>query len=357
LRIEAAGIIARMPRRTGAWIPAAVAAAVVAAVATEARAQSCGGCAGPGTPGGAAQRTWLEEGGWSARLTGEYEVKDQTYKGHHRVPNDFDETLRIHRINLAMRYGLDDDWTLGLDLTDPEFQYRLKPPGGERTEIVVHGPGDTIARAGRRIYLEAPEEPPAPWPTWDIPGLREERLDELAGASEIDRAALTIWAGVSIPTGDVKKPNPAYVTNDFSVTNLQTGTGTFDPLLQARVDVPLGVWRLFTEASAVVPLVENRHDYKTAQTLSFGVGAEFDVAPQLHVRLAATFQRVGNDEYQGEDVGVGGGKWVYVTPGLAWDLTDRLTLDVGVRCTAFRDTDTKLVDSGAAIQVGLTLNF
>lgn len=332
-----------------------VAAGLVLAVAAEARAQSCGGCAAPGAPGGGAQRSWLEDGGWSIRATSEYEVRGRTYRGHRRVVNDFDETLRIRRFGLALRYGLTDDWTIGLDLSDPEFRYRLRPPGGRRAEVVVRGPGDTVARIGRRFDLTGTDDPapdrPLPFDdrgTGDASRVR---------ARPIEAPTLTLWAGVSIPTGDVRKPDASIVTRDFSVSNLQTGTGTIDPVLQARIDVPRGALRFFAEATAIVPLTENRHDYRTGATLAVGAGAELDLGSGLHARLAATFQRVGNDEFRGDAVGVGGGKWVYVTPGLAWDVSDRATLDVGVRLTALRDADTKIVDSRVAFQAGLTFRF
>lgn len=326
-------------------------AAACAGVADTAWAQSCGGCAAPAAPGGGAQRTWLEEGGWSARLSSEYEVKDRTYRGHRRVVNDFDETLRVRRVNLGLAYGLTDDWTAALELSDPEFRYRLKPPGGRRVDLTVDGPGDSVLRVGRRFRLVG-EEPAGAGGALS-PGFPAPPPEPRGGAVP----TFTVWAGVSVPTGDVKKPDPAIVRRDFSVSNLQTGTGTFDPVLQARVDLPHGRWTFFSEASAIAPLYENRHDYRTATTLAFSVGAERALGAGLHARLSATFQRVGTDEFRGDDVGVGGGKWIYVTPGLAWDVSESVTVDAGVRLTAMRDADTKIVDSRAAFQLGVTVRF
>jgi hypothetical protein len=345
-------------RRTVAALVPVAGLCAAAALADPAYAQSCGGCAGPAVPGGGAQRTWLEEGAFSARLSAGYEVKDETFKGHGKVPNDFDETLRIRRLDLALRYGLSDAWTAGIDLSDPEYHYRLKPPGGERQDIVVRGPGDTVLRVARRFDLEE-EEPEAAAPANPLLYIdpREERIGSLLGVRPIDVPTVTVIAGLSLPTGDVKKPNPAIVNQDFSVSNLQTGTGTFDPLLEVRFDLPKDEWRFFAQAAALVPLAENRHDYKTAATLAFTVGAERDLGGAWRAGLAATFQRVGTDEFEGDDVGVGGGKWVYVTPSLAWDVSERATLDAGVRIVAFRDADTKLVDSDASFQVGLTIRF
>lgn len=344
----------REPR--AAWVRVAAAATCVAgltAAAADARAQSCGGCAAPGAPAGGAQRSWLARDDWTARVTSELEVRDRTFRGHRRVVNDFDETLRIRRVSLSLRYGLTDDWTAGLDLSHPEFRYRLKPPGGRRTDLTVRGPGDMVLRVGRRFTR--PDDGPIAYPRWDAGSGAGPRAP--LGGQPIDVPTLSAWAGVSIPTGDVRKPNASVVNRDFSVSNLQTGTGTFDPVLNVRLDLPLGAWRAFADASAVLPFAENRHDYRTGATIAFAVGAEHDLGDAVRARLTTTFQRIGNDEFRGEAVGVGGGKWVYVTPGFAWDMTERATLDVGVRCTLLRDTDTKLVDSGVALQIGLTIRF
>jgi len=155
----------------------------------------------------------------------------------------------------------------------------------------------------------------------------------------------------------VKRPDAGIVTRDFSVSNLQTGTGTFDPLLQARVDLPLRGWRLFGLASASLPLMENRHRYRTASSLSAGAGVERDLLPSLRASLSATFQRTGTDRFRGESVAVGGGRWGYLSPGLSLDLGGGASFDASVRFTVWRDAATKIVDSGFVLQAGLTFDF
>ena len=54
---------------------------------------------------------------------------------------------------------------------------------------------------------------------------------------------------------------------------------------------------------------------------------------------------------------MGGGKWIYVVPGVAWQITDTLSLDAGVRVPVWRHTETKLADSSIVYQAGLTLFF
>jgi hypothetical protein len=337
-----------MPARSTAAL-ILLAAGLVVTLAESARAQSCGGCAGPPPAGsGAAEGSWLMKGEGSVRLSEEYEVKDRSYKGAHSVANDFDETLFVSRTAVDLRYGVTDDWSVELTATYPHFTYRLEPPGGERRKLRFRGPGDTFVALGRQIVFgdERAEMPPG-FP--DVPNLPEEPPRE--------PVRLALWGGVSLPTGSAEKPNPAVVNQDVSVSNLQTGTGTFDPFGRVRVEVPQKGWTPFAEAAGRFPLYENRYRYRTADSESLSVGAEAPVAPKLSASLAAMWQRTGRDEFRGSNVGVGGAKWIYLVPALSWDVTASATIDVGVRVPVWRRTDTKLSDSSYVLQAGLTWRF
>lgn len=274
------------------------------------------------------------------RLSEEYEVKDRSYKGSRRVANDFDESLFVSRTALDVRYGLTDDWSADLTATYPHFTYRVMPPGGERIKQRFRGPGDTFLSVGRRI-------------TWDddddikMPTMHERH----------DAPLLSLWGGVSLPTGTPEKPDPVRVTQDVSVSNLQTGTGTFDPFARARIEKPIDRWNAFAEFDVLFPLYENRYRYRTADTEAFVVGASTSVVSKLSASLGLMFQRTGRDEFRGENVGVGGARTAYVVPGLSWRLTDAASLDVGVRVPFYRWTETKLSDSNAVFQIGLTYGF
>jgi hypothetical protein len=329
-----------------------LAAGLVVTLAEPAWAQSCGGSAGPPPAGcGAAEGSWLTKGKGSVRLSEEYEVKDDSYKGAHRVANDFDESLFISRTALDVRYGVTDDWTADVTATYPHFTYRLKPPGGERTKQRFRGPGDTFVSLGRQIVFgETPHHDAAMAP--DIPGLPT--LPEEPAHRPV---FLSLWGGVSLPTGEAEKPNPAFVNSDVSVANLQTGTGTYDPFFRARAEWPQQGWTPFAEAAIRAPLYENRYRYQTADTEAIVVGADVPVVPKLTASLSTMWQRTGRDEFRGHNVGVGGARWIFLVPALAWDVTASTTLDVGVRVPVYRRTDTKLSDSSYILQAGLTWRF
>ena len=330
--------------------------AALVSFAGTAQAQSCGGSAGPSLgAGAAAEGPWLKEGKGTARLSAEYEVRDETFKGKDEVPNDFDESVFITRVALEIRYGITDDWTASVTPTYPHFTYRLKPPGGERVKQVFRGPGDTLVALGRRL-MGSEAAPAAPCevdtPAEGGPMLFHEKEEPPRPWS------LALWGGVSLPTGTPEEPNPAVVTSDVTVANLQTGTGTFDPFLRARLDwEPATTWSAFAEASVLYPLYENRFDYRTADSESLVVGASVPLVKRFSGSLSLMWQRVGTDEFEGEDVGVGGAQWIYVVPGLGWQITDSLFLDASVRLPLWRHTETKLADSNAIWQAGLTFYF
>jgi hypothetical protein len=314
-------------------------AVCAAALSEPAQAQSCGGSAGPSMTCGAPNENdaWLASGRFALRLSHEYEHKDGSFKGSRRVTNDFNESLFINRTALQARVGVTDEWTADLTATYVRFTYRLKPPFpfNVRTEQEFDGLGDTFLLFGRRVDV-APARGP----------------HDMSPAPQ-----LSLWGGVALPTGSPEKPDPFFVTRDVSVANLQTGTGTFDPLLRARLEWPRDGWTFFSEAAVRFPVYENRYRYRTGDVETLAVGGAVAIVPRLSASLTLTAQRVARDTFDGDDVGVGGARWLFVGPGIAWSITDDATLDFGVRVPVMRRTETKLSDSKSIWQIGLSWRF
>lgn len=281
--------------------------------------------------------SWLKAGRWSVRLSEEYEVRDRSYKGSHRVVNDFDESLFISRAAVQARVGLTDDWTGELTATYPHFTYRVRPPGSERIKERFRGPGDTFVLFGRRVDIGPAHDP--------------------ASHDMTPPPLFSLWAGAALPTGSPERPNPAIVTRDVSVSNLQTGTGTFDPMARARLEWPRESWIFFAETDVRFPLYENRFRYRTGDVEALSVGAALPVVSKLTASFAITGQRTARDQFRGSDVGVGGERIVYAEPGLAWSLSDSATLDFSVRLPVGLHADTKLSESNSVLRLGLTLRF
>jgi hypothetical protein len=321
------------------------------ATAGSAWAQSCGGSAGPSIAGGASSAgSWLKKGELAARLSEEYEHKDRTFEGAHSVVNDFDESLFIRRTALDVRFGVTDDWSLELTPTYSHFTYRVKPPFGARFVQEFRGFGDTLVAVGRKL---ASEGECAPRFGIDPAAAGVASPAEAHGASWL----LTGWVGLWTPTGEAERPDPRIVTRDVSVANLQTGSGTFDPFLRLRYERTADPFSLFAELDVRWPVGENRYDYRTADSEAVVVGAAMPVVSRVAASLSVMGQRVGRDQFDGEDVGVGGARWIYLVPGAIWQVTDAAALDLSVRIPVYRRTDTKLVDGNAAFQLGLTWRF
>ena len=329
----------------------ALAAAALLAAASPADAQSCGGCAGPAvTSSPGAERPWPAAGALRLRVFDEYEVKDRSYRGTDRVVNDFAEDLYVNRLGATFRLGLPDDWAAEATFTYVHFSYNLKPPGArDRIKLTFKGPGDTSLLLGRAFELGESESVRAP-----VEGMFDPTPEP---EPERRRPLLGIWLGVSAPTGDPERPDPRIVTRDVSVTNLQTGTGTWDPQGRVRLEIPGGDVTWFTELGARVPVSENRYDYRTGAVYAAAAGLGVPVTSRLSGGFALTFQEVERDRFRGDDVAVGGGRWLYATPSVSYQVTDALAVDLSVRLTVWRDVDTKLSDSRYAAQIGLTWSF
>lgn len=338
------------------FLPVISALLLVTALAGNARAQSCGGCTGPGVTSSPSGNAQTGPGRFRLRLWEEYEVKDRSYRGRHRVANDFAEDLYVNRLGATLRCGLDDAWAVEATVTRLHFAYNLKPPGAAaRTRRAFDGPGDTSLFVGRTFDLRSPRPAAGAESLFD-----EDRLSIPDEPLPRTRLRLSIWMGVSAPTGDPERPDPRIVTRDVSVSNLQTGTGTWDPQMRVRLDADPGshselAW--FAELATRVPVTENRYDYRTGAVAAVSAGVSGGLADRLTGGLAVTHQRVERDTYRGDRVAVGGGRWVYVTPSLRYAFTDRLAVDLSVRVAVWRDVETKLSDSRSAVQLGLELAF
>jgi hypothetical protein len=209
------------------------------------------------------------------------------------------------------------------------------------------GLGDTSFLVGRTFEFETVRD--------DTPLVAPHSFDVPAQPAA-PPARLEIWFGFSAPTGEPERPDPRIVTRDVSVTNLQTGSGTFDP--QARVRfLPGGDAPWFLELAARVPVSENRYDYRTGEVVALAAGTSAPLSRELTGGLTATLQHVGRDRFRGHDVAVGGGRWLYATPSLRWDLSADVALDLSLRVTLWRDVDTKLSDSRWSVQAGLVFRF
>ncbi len=171
----------------------------------------------------------------------------------------------------------------------------------------------------------------------------------------------TISLGVSLPTGRTETPRFAPELEDGSLvpmSRLQRGSGTFDPLAGVSLDRRVGVATLFGSIAARLPLAENDTGLRTGASWETSGG----LARELGTHRVTGFARVGwlhrnQDVFDATPVLVGGGDWVYLTPGLAAQVGKGINVQAEVKLPLYRALANRQLDSRAIFQFGVSRSF
>ena len=171
----------------------------------------------------------------------------------------------------------------------------------------------------------------------------------------------TISAGLSLPTGRTETPRFAPELEDGSLvpmSRLQRGSGTFDPLIGISLDRRISVGTLFGSVAARLPVAENETGLRTGASWESSGG----LAHELGTHRLSGFARVSwlhrsQDIFNGTPVLVGGGNWVYVTPGLAAQVGKGINVQVEVKLPVYRALANRQLDSRAIFQFGVSRSF
>ena len=167
--------------------------------------------------------------------------------------------------------------------------------------------------------------------------------------------------GTSIPTGKTEVPRFRSALDDGSlvpVSRLQRGTGTFDPLLGINVDRRFSRVSVFGSVASRAPVVENEHGLRTGVSFETSGG----VSRALWTHRVVGYGRMGwlhrqQDVFNGTRVLVGGGNWLYVTPGVAVLIGKGLQAQAEVKLPAYRSLSNRQLDSAAIFQFGVSRTF
>lgn len=167
--------------------------------------------------------------------------------------------------------------------------------------------------------------------------------------------------GTSIPTGRTEAPRFRPELEDGSLvpmSRLQRGSGTVDPLVGAHVGRRFGKTTLFGSVAARIPLYENGDGLQT------GASAEtnFGLARELGHHRVTGLARIGwlhrrQDTFRGTQVLVGGGNWLYVTPGIGVLVGKGINMQAEVKVPVYRSLSNKQLDSSAILQFGISRAF
>ena len=168
-------------------------------------------------------------------------------------------------------------------------------------------------------------------------------------------------AGVSLPTGRTERPRFRDELDDGSLvprSRLQRGSGTVDPILGLHLNWGSDPWTRFASVAARLPLAENRHGLRTGASVEVSAGA----ARYTPVRRIGLFGRVSwlhreQDVFRGTPVLVGGGNWIYVTPGIGILAGRGINVQAEVKLPLYRSLANRQLDSRAVFQVGVSRAF
>jgi hypothetical protein len=170
-----------------------------------------------------------------------------------------------------------------------------------------------------------------------------------------------VSGGVSLPTGRTEAPRFRPDLQDGSLvplSRLQRGTGTLDPLVGVSVDRRLSLATIFGSVAARLPFSENQHGLRTGASWEAGAG----LSKELGTHRLNGFVRAGwlhreQDVFDGTSVLVGGGHWLYLTPGVAAQAGKGIQLQAEVKFPVARALANRQLDSRAVFQVGISRSF
>jgi len=177
----------------------------------------------------------------------------------------------------------------------------------------------------------------------------------------IRRWYVVVNVGASLPTGKTEPPRFRSELQDgdlVPLSRLQRGSGTFDPLFGASVTRVVRGMTVFSSAAARTPLYENGTGLRTGASSEVNGGA----AHEVRTHRITAFGRVGwlhrqQDAFQGIPVLVGGGNWIYVTPGVDVQIGAGVNIQAEVKLPVHRALANRQLDSTAVLQFGISRSF
>ena len=167
--------------------------------------------------------------------------------------------------------------------------------------------------------------------------------------------------GVSLPTGRTETPRfrPELESGSLvPMSRLQRGSGTVDPIFGASINKGRDPWTFFASLAARTPLSENEDGLRTGASFEANTGA----ARYVMTHRLAVFGRIGwlhreQDVFRGTPVLVGGGDWLYATPGVGILAGKGINVQAEVKLPIYRSLANRQLDSSAIFQLGISRAF
>lgn len=261
------------------------------------------------------------------------ERRDRVYDGSTREDNPLDERTAITVPIVSVDYRITTKLGLQASTAAPFVArtgtvQRGSGPLPFRDE--VRGLGDTVVGAWYR------DGSPSQW-SW------------------------TLNAGLSLPTGSTRAPRFRDELDNGSLvpmSRLQRGSGTWDPVFGFALERPVSGGRWISSLAARAPIAENRDGLRTGASFELGSGW----AHTVRTHRVMAYARIDwlhreQDVFNGTRVLVGGGDWLYATPGVAVMVGKGINVQADVKIPVYRNLANRQLDSRAIFQFGISRSF
>ncbi len=168
--------------------------------------------------------------------------------------------------------------------------------------------------------------------------------------------------GTSLPTGKTERPRFRDELQNGSLvpmSRLQRGSGTVDPLVGASTARRFRqVFTGFGSVAARLSVYENGDGLRTGASWEVNGGLARDLGTSRVTGLARmAWLHREQDAFKGTPVLVGGGNWVYLTPGIAAQIGKGINVQAEIKLPIHRALANKQLDSRAIVQFGISRAF
>jgi hypothetical protein len=245
----------------------------------------------------------LVEAGSSFDLHYEYIDQSQPFAGGDKVavgqiPHDHDEVSTVNR-NLLATYSRSFGGGWGL---------AVSAPVGERNHLHIHNQG-------------APE--PERWKFTELGDARAIGRYQFAAVGDpLNPSTSGVTFGLKLPTGRTGVAND---DGELAERSMQPGTGTTDLILGGYYHQKLSASDAAWFAQAQYQHALNSHDgYKPGSQLGADIGYRKGVGDKLGLLAQLNFVRKGKDSGSQAEPADSGGRFLYLSPGVSYALSDNL---------------------------------
>jgi hypothetical protein len=161
--------------------------------------------------------------------------------------------------------------------------------------------------------------------------------------------------GVKLPTGRIDVAN---ADGDVAERSLQPGSGTTDAIVGAyyHQKLPAQDSSWFAQVQYQQPL-NSHQDFKPGHQLSFDAGYRHALGDKLGALLQLNLLAKGRDSGSEAEPADSGGKFISVSPGLSYAVTDKLQLYGFVQLPLYQDVNGVQLTADKSLVVGLSGRF